>query len=161
MKRSHAAGVDDKCRKSVKSTGHETVDPLVYCTNLSGLHGVAPKMTKTEKVMAIFKCGDKNNFQNDGAISIRPTFLKEPETVVSNRLSDHLDKLDLLIPSEYGFRKKSTTWMEILHLTEKMNNAIDKFDTIDPEILLDKLQHDGVRGNAPDWFKSYLLEREQ
>ena len=35
------------------------------------------------------------------------------------------------------------------------------FDTVDPKILLSKLSHCGICGNAYYWFKSYLENRTQ
>ena len=35
------------------------------------------------------------------------------------------------------------------------------FDTVDHNILLNKLNYYGIRGSANDWFNSYLANRKQ
>ena len=74
-----------------------------------------------------------------------------------------------------SFRAKHSTTHAVIHLIDKVVTAIDNsehtlgifldflkaFDTLDHSILLQKLNHYGIRGRSLEWFTSYLSNRKQ
>ena len=75
----------------------------------------------------------------------------------------------------YGFRRKHSTCMAIVDIVEKIRAAweggesclgifIDfrkAFDTVDHDILIEKMRHMGIRGVPLELMKSYLKNRKQ
>ena len=90
-------------------------------------------------------------------------------------ITDFIEKHHLLYQFQFGFRKSHSTVMALVILLEKNTEALDNsqfgicisidfgkaFDTVEHNILLEKLYHHGIRGNALLRFNSYLSNRYQ
>ena len=114
-------------------------------------------------------------FNNYRPISLLPFFSKLFEWLMYNRLIDFIEKHHLLYQFQFGFRKNHSTFMALVILLEKVTEALDNsefaicilidirkaFDTVEHNILMQKLHHYGIRGNALQWFNSYLSNRQQ
>ena len=97
------------------------------------------------------------------------------ERIVYNRIINYVDKFDIISDHQYGFRKNHSTSQALLQLYNKISAAIDRkeftvgifldlskaFDTVNHDILFDKLEHYGIRGVALDWMKNYFHNRLQ
>jgi len=151
------------------------VFPLCKIINTSFTTGIFPEAIKIAKVIPIFKKGSTQNVNNYRPISLLSIFDKIIEKLMYNRVYIFLEKHNILYKHQYGFRKQMSTHQSLINITEKIKNSIEKgkygcgvfidlkkaFDTVNHLILFKKLNHYGIRGNALDWFKSYLTNRKQ
>ena len=91
------------------------------------------------------------------------------------RLIEFLNKQKIFYCKQYGFCKGFSTAHAIINLIDNIQSAIDNkqfvcgvftdlqkaFDALDDNILLEKIQHYGIRRISHQWFKSYLENRKQ
>ena len=108
-------------------------------------------------------------------ISILSTFSKILEKLIYNRTQSFLEKYSIILPTQYGFRPAySTSHAMIDILTSTLDNInVNKntalllldlkkaFDTVNYDILLNKMNHYGIRGIANNLFASFLANRKQ
>lgn len=175
LKNSTSCDPDDVQIKPVKYVSDIIAPCLTYIFNLSLTSGIFPQNMQIAKVTVLFKKGDKNKISNYRPISILPVFSKCIEKVLHYRLVSFSDKYDLLSSSQFGFRKNKSTEKALLEQKECILREFERgnlmlgvfidftkaFDYLDHNILLKKLEYNGIRGTPLKLVESYLKHRKQ
>ena len=170
-----SCGKDGMSTNLIKSIQDEISKPLTLIINQCLRNGIFPNKLKLAKVIPIHKKDNDTDFANYRPISILPALSKIFERVIYNQTHDYFQSNNLYFNSQYGFRKQHSTELALLEVIDRITLQLDNkitpinifldlskaFDTLDHNILLEKLKHYGIHDTALALFESYLSNRQQ
>ena len=126
------------------------------------LSGTFPDDWKCARVTPLFKQGDASDLNNYRPISVISVIVKVFERIVYDQLYNCLSNEDIISTHQSGFRSLHSTVTALLKATDNWAFNIDRgnvnavvfldlkkaFDTVDQDILLSKMNLDGIQGIA-------------
>ena len=170
---SKAARIDDLSGRFLKYGAKVLSKPISDLCNLSIASEKLPEPCKVARLKPLSKKGSLTEHCNYRPISLLPLISKVIEKVIHDQASTFLNSKNLLYTYQFGFRKKHSTDFYIYYLNDKILKGFDMgimtgmilidlqkaFDTIDHDVLLQKLYAIGFSKRTVNWFKSYLSNR--
>ena len=165
----------DSCVEGISASILKTAfstkpNALLYLFDQSLSEGIFPRKWAIGYINVLPKGGDKTNPSNWRPITQTCLPAKMLEKIVQKRLLSHLNTHQILNRGQFGFRAGRSTQKAIFELTcdvSKNLNAdnitgllfldISKaFDSLDHDILIEKLRKVRLGYNSLSWFRSYL-----
>ena len=174
IKPEKAAGIDNISGKFLRDGATVIAKPISQICNLSIKQSTFPSDCKTAKLKLLFKKGSKTEAKNYRPISLLPIISKIIERVIHDQTQCFLDEKNIIFRYQSGFRKNYSTNLCLSYLSDKILKGFDSglftgmvlidlqkaFDTINHDILLNKMYCFGFSEEVVSWFRSYLSQRQ-
>lgn len=133
-----------------------------------------PTDWKNADIRPLFKGGRRDKPENYRPISLTSLISKMVEHVICTSMWSHINKHQLLVDSQHGFRSGYNTTTQLLHVIHKANEALDRkelyhlvsfdfskaFDKVPHRKLILKLRYYCFNHKLISWIENWLNERK-
>ena len=175
MKKKKSSGIDGIGQDLLLMGADVIAVPLTRVINSSIAKGTFPTEWKKAMVTPLLKKGDPKEKTNYRPVSCLTAASKVLEKIVCQQITRHMESNKLLPESQHGFRCKRSPMIALSEIqrdwTENTENKkitgvlfwdlSAAFDTLNSNLLVQKLKLYGCDTKTCEWFKSFLTGREQ
>lgn len=161
--------------KFMKNTFDSLGFALLNFINTSLQYGNFPNELKVSTIVPVPKIQNSIEMCEYRPINTLPDIEKILELSVYDQVVDYFQVNNLFIGNQSGFRKKHSCETAVQLTITKWKQIIDEdnyivavfvdlkraFETIDREILINKLKYYGISGTVLRWFQQYISDRYQ
>ena len=175
LKTAKASGPDEVDSAFLKNCAEELKTPLYTLFRKSLDTSIIPNEWKQADISPIHKKGPNNDVNNYRPVNLTSQVSKAFESILSEKLMNHLYSHSLISEEQHGFVKGRNCQTNILSCMEDWTRALDEndsvdiiyfdyekaFDKVSHPLLLEKLKWYGIEGRVFEWIKSFLTERVQ
>ena len=175
LKVDKAPGPDEIHPQILKELRKEIAPALkiIYNNVLSKAH--LPIDWKHAHITPVFKKGVRKFACNYRPVSLTCISCKLLETLIREKIIDHMKTNSLFSKKQYGFISGRSTVLQLLKTLDDWTETIDRgeeldtiyldflkaFDTVPHKRLINKLKAYGIKGNILNWIHSFITNRKQ
>ena len=175
IKANGAPGPDKVWSKVLHSMADILAGPLAIIFNKLMEEGSVPCIWGMANVCPIFKKGSKGDPANYRPVSLTCVVGKVMESMIRDKIVEHLERNSLIRPSQHGFMAGRSTTTNLLVYMEALTKLLDQghavdvlyldfakaFDKVPHMRLLEKCRGLGLDGKMLEWIRVWLEGRKQ
>lgn len=172
---SSAPGPDEVHPRVLREARRELCRPLTLLFRKSLDSGTVPLDWTLGSVVPIYKKGNRQEPGNYRPVSLTSVVSKVLESLIRDRLLQHLTENNLLSNYQHGFRPGRSCSTQLVEVLDQWSRVLEEhspldvvyfdfrkaFDSVPHCRLLYKLSCYGIRGKLLSWIRSFLTARRQ